>query len=314
MKSVPGRKNKKACVCSLPQNPSCPLSPGELSKEEKGRLGKPKPGYTRTYPRGHLMERFLMGLSTHFYDWCGLLMNAQVRRELVMDVLKHLKFASDMVEYRPFYTTLQSALNAHRMRIDTFTPNAHWVSKQIECGFTQTTCRDGYSMHFDGCTWHAPCPLTCATCTCKRYIPHAKRNETMAARWSAEATRALLSMWGEQNIQSQVDWVVRNKVIYEKVAENLHELGYDFTWKQCRTKVKNLTQSYRKVMLFDYYYFVSWPHWALLKCVGEVALLQYQILKVCTLDNTYVVVYVTYRCKRATKSAHILSSISWGDW
>ena len=82
----------------------------------------------------------------------------------------------------------------------------------------------------------------------------------MAAGWSAEATRALLSVWGEQNIQSQLDGVVRNKVIYEKVAESLHELGYDFTWKQCRTKVKNLTQSYRKVMLFDYYYFVSWPH------------------------------------------------------
>jgi len=53
----------------------------------------------------------------------------------------------------------------------------------------------------------------------------------MAAGWSAEATRALLSVWGEQNSQSQLDGVVRNKVIYEKVAESLRELGYDFTWK-----------------------------------------------------------------------------------
>ena len=69
----------------------------------------------------------------------------------------------------------------------------------------------------------------------------------MAAGWSTEATRGLLSVWGEQNIQSQLDGVVRNKIVYEKVAASLQELGFEYTWKQCRTKVKNLTQAYRKV-------------------------------------------------------------------
>lgn len=71
--------------------------------------------------------------------------------------------------------------------------------------------------------------------------------QTMAAGWTTEATRALLSIWREQNIQDQLDGIVRDKFIYEKITESLRELGYECTWKQCRTKVKNLTQSYRKV-------------------------------------------------------------------
>lgn len=37
----------------------------------------------------------------------------------------------------------------------------------------------------------------------------------MATGWSHEATRALLSIWKEQDIQSQLDGVQRNRVIYE---------------------------------------------------------------------------------------------------
>ena len=41
----------------------------------------------------------------------------------------------------------------------------------------------------------------------------------------------------------------RNKVIYEKVASELSKQGYVKSWKQCRVKIKNLTQRYRKVMV-----------------------------------------------------------------
>ena len=68
----------------------------------------------------------------------------------------------------------------------------------------------------------------------------------MAAGWSAEATKALLSVWGERNIQSQLDGVVRNKLIYGKVVESMCEMAYVYTWKQCRTKAKNMTQAYRE--------------------------------------------------------------------
>ena len=74
-------------------------------------------------------------------------------------------------------------------------------------------------------------------------------SSNLTSGWSAEATKALLSLLGERNIQSQLDGVVRNKLIYGMVAESMCEMGYIYTWKQCRTKVKNLTQAYRKVSI-----------------------------------------------------------------
>ena len=67
------------------------------------------------------------------------------------------------------------------------------------------------------------------------------------AGWTDDATKALLSTRGEHNIQDQLDGVKRNKHIYYKIASELAENGFQFTAKQCRTKVKNLAQSYRKV-------------------------------------------------------------------
>ena len=38
-----------------------------------------------------------------------------------------------------------------------------------------------------------------------------------------------------------------NKHIYDKTASELAENGFHFSAKQCRKKVENLAQSYRKV-------------------------------------------------------------------
>ena len=65
--------------------------------------------------------------------------------------------------------------------------------------------------------------------------------------WSAEETRSLISLWGEANVQSQLDGVSRNRVIYERIARDMDSLGYERTWEQCRTKIKNLTQRYKKL-------------------------------------------------------------------
>ena len=64
--------------------------------------------------------------------------------------------------------------------------------------------------------------------------------------WSASATRALIAVWREVDVQQKLDSVKRNKIIYEEIAEKMRE-GFKFTWEQCRTKAKNLTQRYRKV-------------------------------------------------------------------
>uniref|UniRef100_A0A1X7U4R8 Myb/SANT-like DNA-binding domain-containing protein n=1 Tax=Amphimedon queenslandica TaxID=400682 RepID=A0A1X7U4R8_AMPQE len=69
----------------------------------------------------------------------------------------------------------------------------------------------------------------------------------MAAGWSAEPTAALLAIWGDENVQKQLDGVARNRSIYEKISSKLKEKSFNYNWKQCRTKVKNLTQRYRKV-------------------------------------------------------------------
>ena len=69
----------------------------------------------------------------------------------------------------------------------------------------------------------------------------------MAAGWSTQETKTLVSIWGEADVQSQLDGVIRNKVIYEKISRKMEAAGYPRTWQQCRTKIKNLTHKYRKV-------------------------------------------------------------------
>ena len=69
----------------------------------------------------------------------------------------------------------------------------------------------------------------------------------MAAGWSAEETRALVGVWGQENVQSELDGVTRNRTVFERIAKEMRELGFERTWQQCRTKIKNLTQKYGKV-------------------------------------------------------------------
>ena len=48
---------------------------------------------------------------------------------------------------------------------------------------------------------------------------------------------------GEQN---QLDEISR-RIVYQGVARSLSQLGYAPTWQQCKNKIKNLVQGYRKV-------------------------------------------------------------------
>lgn len=72
-----------------------------------------------------------------------------------------------------------------------------------------------------------------------------------SAIWTDEETRALVAIWGAADVQSQLDGVMRNKAIYQKIAAALADLGFERTWQQCKTKIKNLTQKYRKVSIFN---------------------------------------------------------------
>ena len=69
----------------------------------------------------------------------------------------------------------------------------------------------------------------------------------MSTEWSNEEMVALLGVWGAAGIQSQLDGESHNRNVYEKVASALADQGVNRTWQQCRTRIKNLTQRYRKV-------------------------------------------------------------------
>ena len=83
----------------------------------------------------------------------------------------------------------------------------------------------------------------------KCVFPTTLHKQVMAANcagWSSEETKALLRIWGASKVQSQLDGIVRNSTIFEKVAAQLREAGYERTWQQCKTK-KKMVQRYKKV-------------------------------------------------------------------
>ena len=50
----------------------------------------------------------------------------------------------------------------------------------------------------------------------------------------------LIDIWGQENLHVQLEDCKRNQVVYQKVAKELQEAGYDRTYVQCRDKIKKL--------------------------------------------------------------------------
>ena len=68
------------------------------------------------------------------------------------------------------------------------------------------------------------------------------------AIWTDHEIKALIAVWGEGNVQDELDGAVRNKVVYERIAHKLQEHGqYHRDWKQCRDKIKNLKTKYKEI-------------------------------------------------------------------
>ena len=64
--------------------------------------------------------------------------------------------------------------------------------------------------------------------------------------WSDKEVKALIAIWGN-NVQEELDGAVCNKAIFQRVANQLQEEGYNRHWLQCRAKIKNLKTKYREV-------------------------------------------------------------------
>lgn len=69
-------------------------------------------------------------------------------------------------------------------------------------------------------------------------------NSTRGFLWSDAETRALLTIWGEEDVQTALDGNFRNSHVYRDVASRLRLVGYERTPDQCRVRVKSLKRQY----------------------------------------------------------------------
>ena len=54
--------------------------------------------------------------------------------------------------------------------------------------------------------------------------------------WSEDEIKALLAVWGESNVQEELDGAVRNKTVFLNISKKMIELGHERDWQQCRVK------------------------------------------------------------------------------
>ena len=65
--------------------------------------------------------------------------------------------------------------------------------------------------------------------------------------WADKEVKALFTIWGNSKIQEELDGAVRNKFVFQSIAKQLQDQGYERDWMQCRAKIKNLKTKYREV-------------------------------------------------------------------
>ena len=78
-------------------------------------------------------------------------------------------------------------------------------------------------------------------------LPRARRKMSTQV-WSDEEVATLLSVWGDEHIQEQLDGATRNIKVYAAIAQKLLEAGgYHHTAVQCCEKVKKLKAEYKQI-------------------------------------------------------------------
>ena len=57
----------------------------------------------------------------------------------------------------------------------------------------------------------------------------------MTGSWNVEETKALIAIWEQENVQSQLQMVHRNRThdVYQHITMGLEENGYVKRWQQC---------------------------------------------------------------------------------
>ena len=62
-----------------------------------------------------------------------------------------------------------------------------------------------------------------------------------------EEVKFLIRVWGEEEVQGQLEGCKRNRQVHEGIARRMREREYEKTADQCRIKMKKLKGDYRKV-------------------------------------------------------------------
>eukprot|EP00118_Oscarella_pearsei_P022070 m.251737 g.251737 ORF g.251737 m.251737 type:complete len:149 (+) comp40338_c0_seq24:624-1070(+) len=65
--------------------------------------------------------------------------------------------------------------------------------------------------------------------------------------WMDAECRCLIELWGEDDVQGQLEGCKRNREVYGRLARKMREKGFERTGEQCREKIKKLKREYRKV-------------------------------------------------------------------
>ena len=63
--------------------------------------------------------------------------------------------------------------------------------------------------------------------TCCVFIMASSSSSKTSGGWSHDEAKTLVPIWGDSNVQSQLDGVSRNKHIYQKIAAQLADAGFN---------------------------------------------------------------------------------------
>ena len=69
----------------------------------------------------------------------------------------------------------------------------------------------------------------------------------MASVWGRQETLKLIEIWGDDNIQRQLEGCHRNREVYVRVSRLMSKSQFERTFEQCREKVKKLKKEYRRI-------------------------------------------------------------------
>ena len=74
------------------------------------------------------------------------------------------------------------------------------------------------------------------------------RRMASSSNWRKEETLKLIALWGEEDVQAQLEGCRSNRQVYDKIAREMAAANFERTFVQCRDKIKKLKAEYRLIV------------------------------------------------------------------